>query len=88
MPTMDSVITCLTSAVSRFVAALVKNSTADAWDPDALADHIGRCLDRVAAAGTAMELNTSGLNKVIREMNRDEGNGTTRIRRRYHFGTT
>ncbi len=34
-----------------------------------LLDHIRGCLDRIAAAGTAMELNTSGLNKSYPEMN-------------------
>ena len=48
---------------------LVKNETAAAWQPDLIMDDIRRCLDRVAATGTAMELNTSGRNKVISEMN-------------------
>ncbi len=39
------------------------------WRPEPLMEHIGHCLDRIAAAGTAMELNTSGLNKVPAEMN-------------------
>lgn len=39
------------------------------WRLDPLLDHIGRCLDRVAATGIAMELNTSGLQKVPAEMN-------------------
>jgi histidinol-phosphatase (PHP family) len=48
---------------------LVKNFTVETWSPEALLDPIRRCLDRVAAAGTAMELNTSGLHKTIPEMN-------------------
>ena len=32
-------------------------------------DDICRTLDRIAKAGTAMELNTSGRNKAVREMN-------------------
>jgi histidinol-phosphatase (PHP family) len=48
---------------------LIKNFTAAAWDLPSLIPHISRCLDRIASAGTAMELNTSGLNKTIREMN-------------------
>ena len=31
--------------------------------------HIERALDRIAATGTAMELNTSGLQKALPEMN-------------------
>jgi len=48
---------------------LIKNSYPNDWQPDRLIDHIRACLDRIAAAGTAMELNTSGLHKAIREMN-------------------
>ena len=48
---------------------LVKNTTATAWPPDLIMDDIRHCLDRVAATGIAMELNTSGRNKVIAEMN-------------------
>lgn len=48
---------------------LVKNTEPSAWDPDRAMDFIRPCLDRIAAAGTAMELNTSGLNKVFPEMN-------------------
>ncbi|HTE18953.1 MAG TPA: histidinol-phosphatase, partial [Armatimonadota bacterium] len=35
----------------------------------AIMDHIGACLDRIAATGVAMELNTSGLHKSLPEMN-------------------
>jgi len=39
------------------------------YDVAPLLDHIRSCLDRIAATGTAMELNTSGLNKSYPEMN-------------------
>lgn len=39
------------------------------WQPTLLLDDIRRSLDRIARAGTAMELNTSGLNKPYPEMN-------------------
>ncbi|MEM7537473.1 MAG: histidinol-phosphatase [Chloroflexota bacterium] len=48
---------------------LVKNVSPPEWNPDNIMDAIGRSLDRIAAAGTAMELNTSGLNKKVPEMN-------------------
>lgn len=48
---------------------LIKNFTAEAWEPEALQDVIGDSLDRIAATGVAMELNTSGVNKAISEMN-------------------
>jgi len=48
---------------------LVKNVYPDHWKPKSIWTEIGRALDRIAAAGTAMELNTSGLNKAIPEMN-------------------
>ncbi len=48
---------------------LVKNEVADQWQPAAIMDDICRALDRIAATGVAMELNTSGANKVIQEMN-------------------
>ena len=48
---------------------LIKNMTAPFWDPDAIMDDIRRALDRIAATGVAMELNTSGANKIIPEMN-------------------
>lgn len=48
---------------------LVKNETANAWRPEAILDDIRRALDRIAATGVAMELNTSGANKTIAEMN-------------------
>ena len=48
---------------------LIKNETADAWAPELLMDDIRRALDRIAATGVAMEVNTSGLQKRVPEMN-------------------
>ena len=48
---------------------LVKNIEPEAYDLPRLMGTICDTLDRIAAAGTAMELNTSGLNKVVPEMN-------------------
>jgi histidinol-phosphatase (PHP family) len=48
---------------------LIKNENPEIWRPEETLDVIRACLDRVAAAGTAMELNTSGLNKRLPEMN-------------------
>ncbi len=48
---------------------LIKNFTSQAWDPDAIHEVICDSLDRIAATGVAMELNTSGVNKTISEMN-------------------
>ena len=48
---------------------LVKNMAPLEWRPEAIMDHIGACLDRIAATGVAMELNTSGLHKSLPEMN-------------------
>jgi histidinol-phosphatase (PHP family) len=48
---------------------IVKNQTRRDWDVEALLPEIESCLDRVAATGVAMELNTSGLLKSIPEMN-------------------
>lgn len=48
---------------------LVKNEDPDAWDLPRLRERISDTLDRIAAAGVAMELNTSGLQKRIPEMN-------------------
>lgn len=48
---------------------LIKNETPNDWLPTTIMDQIRRTLDRIAAAGVAMELNTSGVNKVIPEMN-------------------
>ena len=48
---------------------LVKNVAPEQWNPGVLTGDIERCLDRIAATGVAMELNTSGAYKAIREMN-------------------
>jgi histidinol-phosphatase (PHP family) len=48
---------------------LVKNETPDDWHPELILDDVRAALDRIAKAGVAMELNTSGLNKTIPEMN-------------------
>ena len=48
---------------------LIKNETPNDWRPTHIMDSIRRALDRIAAAGVAMELNTSGANKTIPEMN-------------------
>lgn len=48
---------------------LVKNAFPTDWDLDRVGDAIRASLDRIAAAGTAMELNTSGLQKALPEMN-------------------
>lgn len=48
---------------------LVKNQNPAAWDRERIMDDIRQALDRIARAGTAMELNTSGRNKSVREMN-------------------
>lgn len=47
----------------------VKNETPDDWQPERIWDDICQALDRIAAAGVAMELNTSGKNKTVPEMN-------------------
>ncbi len=48
---------------------LVKNNYPTDWLLDRVMPDIQRALDRIAATGTAMELNTSGLLKAISEMN-------------------
>jgi histidinol-phosphatase (PHP family) len=48
---------------------IVKNLGSAEWNLDRLWPDILRCLDRIAQTGVAMELNTSGLNKVFPEMN-------------------
>ena len=48
---------------------LIKNEDPAAWDFARLRPHIERALDRIAATGVAMELNTSGLQKALPEMN-------------------
>jgi histidinol-phosphatase (PHP family) len=48
---------------------IVKNVHPEGWDPQRIWPEICRALDRIARAGVAMELNTSGLTKDIQEMN-------------------
>lgn len=48
---------------------LVKNASPDDWDVERLRPVIEEALDRIAQTGIAMELNTSGINKVYPEMN-------------------
>ena len=48
---------------------LVKNTVVDDWDLERIFPHIERALDRIAATNVCMELNTSGRNKRISEMN-------------------
>jgi histidinol-phosphatase (PHP family) len=48
---------------------LVKNESPADWDYARIEPFILRALDRIAATGVAMELNTSGLNKALPEMN-------------------
>ena len=48
---------------------LVKNSDPAGWDVGRAMGDIRACLDRIAVTGTAMEINTSGLNKLLPEMN-------------------
>jgi len=48
---------------------LVKNIAPEVWSFSQMEETIGAALDRIASAGTAMELNTSGLLKALPEMN-------------------
>ncbi len=48
---------------------LVKNTVVEDWNIERIMPHIERALDRIAKTGIAMELNTSGRNKRISEMN-------------------
>ncbi len=48
---------------------LVKNMYSHEWDVPRILDDIRAALDRIAAAGIAMELNTSGWNKKLPEAN-------------------
>ncbi len=52
---------------------LVKNMSPSHWHQGQVMPAIRRALDRIAAAGTAMELNTSGMLKAIPEMNPSPG---------------
>jgi histidinol-phosphatase (PHP family) len=48
---------------------LIKNEAPHEWNFARIQPFIERALDRIAKTGVAMELNTSGVNKVIREIN-------------------
>jgi histidinol-phosphatase (PHP family) len=48
---------------------LIKNESPADWDFARIRPDIERALDRIAATGVAMELNTSGVNKAISEIN-------------------
>jgi histidinol-phosphatase (PHP family) len=48
---------------------LVKNEAPDEWRFTRIEPFIKRALDRIAKTGVAMELNTSGMNKALPEMN-------------------
>ncbi len=48
---------------------LVKNASPDDWVFESVKSTIAESLDRIAATGVAMEINTSGLNKAYPEMN-------------------
>jgi histidinol-phosphatase (PHP family) len=48
---------------------LIKNEFWQDWQLERLMDTLAESLDRIAEAGTAMELNTSGLQKKVSEMN-------------------
>ena len=48
---------------------LIKNESPREWDFAGLRPVIARALDRIAATGVAMELNTSGVEKRLPEMN-------------------
>lgn len=48
---------------------LIKNESPADWDFNRILPFIQRALDRIAATGVAMELNTSGVNKAVREIN-------------------
>jgi histidinol-phosphatase (PHP family) len=48
---------------------LIKNLAPEEWDLERIWPFVLRSLDRIAATGVAMELNTSGVNKRVPEMN-------------------
>ena len=48
---------------------LVKNESPKDWDFARIRPYVERALDRIAATGVAMELNTSGAHKALPEMN-------------------
>ncbi|MES2476607.1 MAG: histidinol-phosphatase [Verrucomicrobiota bacterium] len=48
---------------------LIKNESPADWDFEQMRPYVARSLDRIAATGVAMELNTSGVKKALPEMN-------------------
>lgn len=48
---------------------LIKNQTAEQWLPERIMNDVRSSLDRIARTGVAMEVNTSGLQKSVPEMN-------------------
>lgn len=48
---------------------LIKNESPVDWDFKRIRPHLERALDRIAATGVAMELNTSGVMKALPQMN-------------------
>jgi histidinol-phosphatase (PHP family) len=48
---------------------LIKNESPADWDFEQIRPYVARSLDRIAATGVAMELNTSGVQKALKEMN-------------------
>ena len=48
---------------------LVKNLQPKDYDIERIGEHLGHCLDRIAATGVAMELNTSGRHKTVPQFN-------------------
>jgi histidinol-phosphatase (PHP family) len=52
---------------------LVKNLQPENYEFEVIAEHLGTCLDRIAATGVAMELNTSGRLKLAPEFNPGPG---------------
>jgi histidinol-phosphatase (PHP family) len=48
---------------------LIKNESPAEWDFKRIQPYIERALDRIAVTGVAMELNTSGVQKALPEMN-------------------
>jgi len=68
MPT-HSVDSISSTWPSRRKQYLIKNASPDDWIFESIKPAIAEALDRIAATGVAMEINTSGLNKALPEMN-------------------
>ncbi len=48
---------------------LIKNESPEEWEFERIRYYIEQALDRIAETGVAMELNTSGVQKALKEMN-------------------